>query len=514
MEFAGHGSDETDRGDSDLSLPASDPDRPARVRPEQYARLLVVAAALVAVLGVLAINRSQLTPGVHGDSVEYLTAAESFRAGGTFTIPITHWSRADSVAELSHFPPGYAVALSGAMRLGLPAQAAGLWVTALAAGVVVAGVVLLVLPFGLVAAALSAGALLATPVFVRLHLAIWSEPLFVAITVLLLLALARRPGVYWLHGLLAAAGVAVRYVGVAGTLAAVVVGGLRGGTPRERLSAMAQAGLPSLFFLLWWGRRVDTSGEAIRDFGLQSGLDRVGAQLAGLAAEWPIPRGLMGAVWPGGATVVRCALVFMGCYLSVVLVSRLFADPRIPFDARIFFPVLVLSTVLAIAAAVSVARSRGRAGWALLGVVACGWGVAASSEVRQGVTAVNEYGLYFTSAGWAEDPVLQWVVDRATSYATVYFQRAGDDLLPHGTAREVAATRRRGHRRLCPPARSYAWTGGVHRPVTRHGRGTSAPGRPPGSRARRRLWNGSPLPPDCRGSEPLAHLRNAHTRAV
>ena len=95
-----------DWGDSGLSLPVSDPNRPARVRPEQYARLLVVAAALVAVLGVLGINRSRLTPGVHGDSVEYLTAAESFRTDGTFTIPITHWSRVDSVAELSHFPPG------------------------------------------------------------------------------------------------------------------------------------------------------------------------------------------------------------------------------------------------------------------------------------------------------------------------------------------------------------------------------------------------------------------------
>lgn len=213
---------------------------------------------------------------------------------------------------------------------------------------------------------------------------------------------------------------------------------------------MAQAGLPSLLFLLWWGRRVDTSGEAIRDFGLQSGLDRVGAQLAGLAAEWPIPGGLMGAVWPGGAAlvgaialaagvalvwyasrapewkheprkaVVRCALLYMACYLPVVVASRLFADPRIPFDARIFFPVLVLSTVLAIAAAVSVARSRGRTGWALLGIVACGWAVAAASEVRQGVTAVNEYGLYFTSVGWADDPVLRWVVDRSAPYATVY----------------------------------------------------------------------------------------------
>jgi hypothetical protein len=409
-----------------------------------------VAAALVAVLGVLGINRSQLTPGVHGDSVEYLTAAESFRAGGTFTIPITHWSRADSVAELSHFPPGYSAVLSGVMRLGLPPQAAALWVTALAAGVVVAGVGLLVLPFGLLAATLSAGALLATPVFVRLHLAIWSEPLFMATTMLLVLALVRRPGVHWLHGLLAAAGLAVRYVGVAGTLAAVVMGGLRGGTPRERAAAMAQAGLPSLFFVLWWSRRVDTSGEAIREFGVQAGMDRVVAQLAGLAAEWPIPRGLMSAVWPGGATligavvlgvgailvwyasrepewkqeprkaVVRSALVYMACYLSVVVASRLFADPRIPFDARIFFPVLVLSTVLAIAAAVSVARSRGRPGWTVLGIVACGWAVAASSEVRQGVTAVNEYGLYFTSVGWADDPVLRWVVDRSAPYATVY----------------------------------------------------------------------------------------------
>jgi hypothetical protein len=413
-------------------------------RPVSGSVPVALLLALVAGVGVLGINHSRLTPGVHGDSVEYLAAAEAFGADGTFSIPITHWSRADSAAELSHFPPGYSVVLSGAMRLGLAPQAAALWVTAFAAAVVAGGITLLVLPFGLVPSVLSVGAILSTPVFARLHLAIWSEPLFMAITVLLLLALVRRPRASWLHGIMAAAALAVRYVGVAGALAVVLMGGLRGRTPRERVSAMVQGGLPSVLFLLWWRLRVDSAGEMIRDFGFQGGLDRTRIQLAGLLAEWPMPGGVGGGTWLGiGALVFGTGLVwrvsreaawreearkgvlhgtavYIGCYLAVVVLSRLFADPRIPFDPRIFFPVLMLATVLVTLAAVEVARTRGRAGWIVLGLIAGGWWLASVAEVRQGVRAVNEFGLYFTSVGWADDAVLRWVVDRSAPYATVY----------------------------------------------------------------------------------------------
>jgi hypothetical protein len=407
--------------------------------------LLAVFAGGAAVFGVLTINGTWLTPGAHGDSVAYLSAAESFSEHGTFEVPMTAWSDADSVTSLSHFPPGFPLLMSVPISLGTQSHAAALWVMALSAGVAVAFLALLASEaFGVGAGALFAALLLITPVFVRLHLVIWSEPTYLAITSLLLYAMVKRPGWAWAHGLLACAGLMVRYVGVAGTLAAMGWSVIQAKSARERVTRMVTAGAPSAIFLLWWSATVGQGGEPIREAGFYGGLRTSLSQATGMVTEWLVPGGWGGGIWPAvvlvvaGALVIgtaarggswraperrpllQAALLYGGCYVAVVFASRLFADPRIPFDSRLFLPVLALVTLVFAASSTEVARAAGTRGWIVLGLCIGIWGFAALREDRIGIAAVNENGIYFTFGAWMSDPVIRWVDNRSAPFETIY----------------------------------------------------------------------------------------------
>lgn len=407
--------------------------------------LLAVFAGGAAVFGVLTINGTWLTPGAHGDSVAYVSAAESFAERRTFEVPMTAWSDPDSVTSLSHFPPGFSLLLSVPMFWGTQSHAAALWVMALSAGVSVVFLSLLASEaFGVGAGILFASLLLITPVFVRLHLVIWSEPTYLAMTALMLYVMVKRPSSAWAYGLLACAGLMVRYVGVAGTLAAVGWAALRATSVRERVTRAVWAGAPSTVFLLWWGRTVDRSGEAIREVGVYGGVGRSFSQAAGMIVEWLVPGGWAGGTWPAvglvaaGALVIgvagrrgswhaqerrslRHAVMLYGtCYVSVVLVSRFLADPRIPFDSRLFLPVLVLVTLVFAASATELARAAGTKGWVVLGVAVGVWCVGAVREDRMGIAAVNENGVYFTNGAWMIDPVIRWVDNQSAQFETIY----------------------------------------------------------------------------------------------
>jgi hypothetical protein len=412
-------------------------------------RVLVAAlAGFGAMYGVLSINRSPLLPGVHGDSVEYMSAAESFAQRRTFEVPVADWSDTDSVSVLSHFPPGFPVLIALPLGGETSARAAALWVMAVSAGLAALVVTLLAAEvFGVATGALGTLLLLISPVCVRLHLAIWSEPTYLAVTALLLYAMVRRPRWSWCHGLLAVVGVAIRYVGIAGALAAALWALTNARSWRERLSGFALAIAPSFIFLVWWERLVARGGGAIRRIGVYGEFGRNAQQLEIMLREWLLPRGragdpwaamgtgivavvglvvLIGAarrgLWRGGErpSFLLAAGLFSGCYASVVVLSRFFADPRIPFDDRMFLPVLILVTVAFVASATELARWKGRAGWAVL-VVALGvWGGYAVRQARDFVSVVNQVGMYFTFMGWTVDPTLRWVQDDSGAYDAIY----------------------------------------------------------------------------------------------
>jgi hypothetical protein len=416
------------------------------LRSGQRARLLLaIALGGIGTLGVLSVNASPRTPGMHADAVQYVAAATSFARGGLFTIPVASWRAPLVPTTLSHFPPGFPALIALPISLGIRPITAALWVIALSAGVAVAFAFLLGDRIsgwlgGLVGAAL----LLVTPGLVRLHLAVWSEPTYLALTLALLYTVARAPRRSVAHGVVAAAGLAVRYVGIAGTATAVLwaVVHARSGVERMRRAGLAAA--PSLLLVVWWMASSGVGGGAVRRPGWYPHVGRNLAQLDDLAVDWLVPGTLGGGIrmallillaaawvvglakrdgmWRGeeASTVARCSLLYVCCYGVVLLGSRLLLDPAIPFDVRLFSPVLVLATI---GLGVSAGWVMANRGYLVAGVVAAGlvvWVGFAGAYDRAGVRAVNRSGLYYTQQVWVASPLVRWIREHPTRFETTY----------------------------------------------------------------------------------------------
>lgn len=76
-----------------------------------------------------------------------------------------------------------------------------------------------------------------------------------------MISMPRRP---LLHGIMAALGVAIRYVGVAGTAAAMIWALHQGKDWKERLGGMLLAGMPSALVLLGWGVLLETGSTSVQ----------------------------------------------------------------------------------------------------------------------------------------------------------------------------------------------------------------------------------------------------------
>lgn len=409
-------------------------------RLEPLLALLVGASAVYA---VLTINASPLTPGVSSDSVEYLSAAESFAWSGTFVVPVTSWSSPDSVAPLAHFPPGFPALIALPVRLGVHAPAAALWVMAASSGVALAFSFLLAAEaFGTAAGFLGALLLLLTPVFTKLNLAIWSEPSYLALTLVMFWVMLRQPRRALAYGALAAAGVAVRYVGLAGAITAGIWAAQQGGSRRERILDAGAATLPSIVLLGWWWGRVAAAGASVRRLGLHLHLTRNVVQLRALFPDWLVPESwhaggwaalglvalgvllIVGAArdgsWRQRRPVVVLAGIYGAAYLVVVVASRLFLDERIPFDARIFAPLLLLATVaVAGTARVWLPDRHALVRWSVA-ALAGWWCVAMLRDIQGGVRVVNEEGRFYTFVGWLRSPLVAWLGREASTYAVIY----------------------------------------------------------------------------------------------
>ena len=405
--------------------------------------LMSAVAGFAAMYGVLAMNHSGLVPGASSDSVAYLTAAESLVRRADLRIPVTSWNSPDSDAVLAHFPPGLPLLISLPMHFHVRAQRAALWVMAASSGLSVAAAFMLGADMaGLAAGSIAAALLLLTPVYVKMNFAIWSEPSYIALTMVMLWMMAKRPTWAAGYGFLAAAGVAVRYVGIAGSATAVTWAALQGRTLKDRVVGAAVAGAPSAIFLLWWRSYVAASGGAIRRLGFYPRLGPNLTQLREMFAEWLVPGSWHGNGWAAMALVALGLIVVAGSvrsgswkgrrpwavpawiygavYVVVVAASRLFADYRIPFDARIFSPLLVLATVAVAVSAVDVARAHGRLASLALAGVGLGWGASMAADIHTGVEVVNQQGRFYTYRGWVSDQAIGWLKNRSRPYATVY----------------------------------------------------------------------------------------------
>ena len=386
-----------------------------------------LAAGCLAFAAVWVMNAPGRLPGTHSDGVEYTTAAASLARTGTLEIPVTHWSDPDDTTALSHYPPGFPALLAVPMALGLPEDTAVTAVLALGAAFSAAMAFVLAAGIGgLHAGVVASGLLLATPVFANLHLAVWSETAYLGIALLGLWTLIRWPDRPGTHGLVMAVGLAVRYVGVAGVATAVAFALGRGGSVSDRVRRALWAGGPGLVFLVVWRTWVRAGDEVIRSADLYAGAGTQLRDMVVLLVRWLAPVHLTRVVapavvlfvvfvggvalllgaWPGSAARARRVfLVFSLAYAGVVILSRAFLDPLIPFDARLFIPVLALASV---AVGVAVAeRSRRLPGrWpALLHLPLLIWAVAGVADIQETARVSGEEGRFYTHRAWETDPV-------------------------------------------------------------------------------------------------------------
>ena len=414
--------------------------------------LAPVLLGIVAFTLVLEIT-DPFAPGLDPDALAYMGSAQSFAHHGEFRTPTARWWSADSTAALAHFPPGFATALAVPVRLGMdPMQGARL-VQALSAFITVTTLVLLVSE----AASPVAGVLLATALFVmssmhEVHVSVLSEPLFLALLALTLAAMLRRADRPWIAGLIAALATLTRYAGISIVGAAALWSFARRGTLAARVRNATLALLPTIVLQgLWFARTSRLSGrEPIRQLSHYGNLGATLEQGATTLVWWLVPNpdeweekvphqraaalaaGLVlllivaAGAWRAarapaardaaepreradGVRLLAAATLLIACYVGVLLASRIFADPGIPFDERILAPVMLLGATIA---------ATGIALWwrstpselpkiAVVGAL-LGWCAAAASHTRNEAIWALEHGSDFTSDQWRHSDLIEW----------------------------------------------------------------------------------------------------------
>jgi hypothetical protein len=409
-------------------------------RPVQRSVLATLLGA-VACYAVVAINDPP-GPGIDPDSISYLGAAASVVQRGALRVPFAEWSSPDSTSPLSHFPPGYPLALAVPLALGAPPVQAARGVEAVAAFATVAlGVWLVAGAAGGGAGVLAGVVLLASPSLAFDHWQILSEPLCLALLVLTVALMARgaRP---WTYGATAAAAGLVRYAGVSAVGAAVLWAFGRAGGMRQRLRRAAAAAVPGIVLEGAWFLRGAIEGGEERRLAWQGGLAATIRELGSTLGTWlaPLVRPaeletavallVTGAVVAAVAGVARdsgrdagpragaaasaerllaaCG-VLAACYAGLVIWSRLFVYDNIPFDQRLLSPLILLAELAAVTAFGARWR-RWRVRWRVAAAAGAALWVGASAwATMQAVRDARDGGWGYAGDEWRASALAQWL---------------------------------------------------------------------------------------------------------
>jgi hypothetical protein len=398
-----------------------------------FPALVLGAVAFAAVLGIT----TGAGPGLDPDSMSYLHAASTLAHGGRLRDVQRDWASADSTMPLAHWPPGYPVAIAGAEGVGFGAIQGARAIGAIAAFVSISVIAWLVGGIAGVGAGIVAGLLvMVTPAIVQVHESVLSEPLFIALLALALAAMVRAPNRPIVSGVLAGVSSIVRYAGIS------VVGGVvlwqlaRAGTMRQRIARAAIAALPAIVLQgAWVLRTVHSAGtSSIRHISLYGEIASTLREGWRTTSAWLVPG--MGEVWGifvaagvgvllvvaiwesrplrARQTPALAAVLLAGCYLALVLASRLVADPGIPLDDRLMAPLLVLIEVAMVLIVAPAWRRWPRAAKAAVAVlVALWWGAAlvvSAGSARYAVQTGND----FAEDCWRDSPLAAWVRAKGT----------------------------------------------------------------------------------------------------
>ena len=410
-------------------------------------RVLPYLASLV-FLGVFLMATAKEGVGVSTDSVFYAGAAQSFRDSGSFQVPLTWWDEDAATAPLSHFPPLLPLVLAGlSALLKTDPVTAGRWLNA--ACIFLTSLALLCplangfLQFFVVTA------LIAGSSFIDLHLWLFSEPLF-----LLLAVLCFWLGVGLLQGGIAYRGLVLlavtcglatltRYAGVFLYIGFTAVFLLYPTDWKHKIKLLCLFTGGYVLTVLPWFLWLSATGSAARHLSLYS--HGFGNQiLKGLIptiAHWLIPYWLPKAIqvvlFLGGLAWVAMSiarryltagdaflrsplylsLVLGTVYLSFVAASRLFADPAIPFDARILLPFLLFAA-LALGYLLEALSGKSIGAVIVLAILA----LTAVGNIRAetaGLRWAARYGNGYNNRYWKTSETIAWL-RRLPEGVTIY----------------------------------------------------------------------------------------------
>jgi hypothetical protein len=406
----------------------------------------VFAAALVFV------STSAPGPGLDPDSMAYVGAATSLAQHGRMRVPTAKWDRADSTSSLSLWPPGLPVAIAVPVFLGASPIQSARWINVLAAAATAAAIVLLIAgPVGYAAGVIGVLVVFATQAVFDTQISVLSEPLFIALLLLLLAAMIHaRDGLLRL-GVLSTAVVMVRYAGAAAPLAVVLwtLSDSRHDMRTRVRRAITVAVIPFLAIVSWfartamapdrhatpklkfygdWGATLaqarDTFGEWLAPLLPDGTVQRCVALFVGIvivgfivaAANDTAGKRLRRMRVSGVNTLLSAASLLGACYVLVVLASRAFVGGTIPLDWRILAPLIVLVEVSVVAAIGYWWRAYHFPTRAAIALAAATWlGAAATVTVNDAVYAATE-GSDFAGSDWRDSPLTLWVHDHAAGH--------------------------------------------------------------------------------------------------
>ena len=455
----------------------------------RYLRKLLAAVLGTVAFALVFVITDYPGPGLDPDALAYLGAGESVAHRGTYTIPTSTWMNADSTSGLAHFPPGFPTALAIPIRLGLSPTESARFIEAASAFVTVAVIVLLVSATAspLSAVFLALGLFSMTSMH-EVHVSVLSEPLYLACMMLTIGALFWRPDQPWRAGLAASIALMTRYVG-ASLIGVVVLWTLtrRGLSWAQRIRRSLVAIAPAIVLEVIWMARTRAlaaeGAEEIRKFAIYGGLPGTFRQGMSTVLWWllpdphawddPMPHhrtlgafvaiavfalAAIGYWWlrsngwkkeavlaedvrarnASALTLLRLVGLVMGAHLGMVILSRTFADPDIPFDERILSPALLLA-MIALALTLT-------AWWRNTGLVVTRVGVAIGLLAwwLQGATATLgearyalQWGSDLAGVQWRTSPLLQWARENATRTKTYSNWTSASYFYLHRPVREL-----------------------------------------------------------------------------
>jgi hypothetical protein len=375
----------------------------------------------------------------------YTGAAASLVHDGHMRVPTAEWDRADSTSTLSLWPPGFPAAIALPVYFGVSPIQSARWINIVSAAVIAATVVLIVAaPLGLWAGVVAAAMVFATQAVFDAHLSVLSEPLFLALMLLLLAAMVYARDRLILLGVLATAAVMVRYAGASAPAAAVVwtlLDSRRDIRTRVR-HAITVALLPLIFVVLWFTRTaLAPDRHATPKLNVYGGWGATMLQARDTFAEWlaPLlpdgtPQRLIALIVAlvltgfviatasdtagnrlrqlrvsGVATILGATGLLAGCYILVILGSRAFIGGTIPLDWRILVPMIVLMEIAAVTSVGYWWRAYHRPVHLTIAALGLVWFIAAATvTANDAMYAVTE-GSDFAGTSWRQSPLTAWV---------------------------------------------------------------------------------------------------------